>query len=915
MAFRRWYVAPGLAAAGLLGIAPVRVGAQGTLDPAFATAGILHPAFRHSDNQHRAVLVQPDGKIVAGGECPFGTRSAFAVARYNPDGSPDTTFGKDGVAVTPFGDTSAEVRAVELQGDGKILAAGTAQNKIAVVRYMPDGSLDTSWDGDGKVIMAASVQMAANSMLLVSGGKVMVGGVNYTSNSQFALVRFNVDGSLDTSFDGDGLVVTDFGGPATLYSLRQQPDGKFFAVGTVDLSGWHIAMARYSTTGVLDTTFDGDGKATDSRISLGFDVTFSINAEFPHSSRILVAGEDEGTNKLAVYAYEMNGTRDLTYGSGGTAGGFAAGSEACSIRLLSTPLGAPAGILVAGTELSNPVLAKYTLGGIPDTSFDGDGKVYTTISPSGGFAAEMMMADGKIVIAGIAYGPSGRDALVLRYNSNGTLDATFDGDGVRIHDVGGPQSTAGAMALQPDGKVIVAGSSYQGAANSDDFAVMRCNADGSIDNTFGTDGVRTIAVGTRSDFAHAVALQPDGKIVAAGETGTTLAPGLAVVRLNPDGTLDPTFDGDGIATSTSGFFGRPGYGVTVRPDGKIFVVGTIESFSGPSLAVFRYGANGTLEQTLTTQLGGTGAAGYAIALQPDNKIVAAGTCFTETDQRFACIRLLPDNSFDPAFDGDGQVVTRITGNGDAARAIRLRADGRILLAGASTDGPLAGFALARYLPNGALDASFDQDGMLRYGVPAGHLDGRGVALQPNGKIVVVGTQYATGADIALMRLQDDGSLDPSYGGDGFLTLDAGRGWDDTCGAIVIDAAGRALLCGEGGTWGYVARLTGDAETSDAPAGGASGAGLRLAAPSPNPTRNGAAISFHLTDPGTVALSVYDANGRLVRSLRSPARFEAGGHSVHWNGRDNAGVPVAGGVYFVCARRGNEIAQTRVTVLR
>lgn len=912
MAFRRWCLLSGLAAAAVLGAASPEVAAQGALDPAFATAGMLHPAFRHSDNQHRAVLVLSDGTIVAGGDCPFGTGSAFAVVRYNADGSPDTSFGKAGVAVTPFGDTNAEVRGVEIQGDGKILAAGTAQNTIAVVRYLPDGSLDPAWSGDGIALVAGGAPMACTAILLLGNGGVLVAGVLYASHSNFVIARFNADGSLDTSFDGDGLVITDFGASAGASGLRLQPDGKLFAVGSVSSNGWHIAMARYSTNGALDPTFDGDGKATDTRVSLGFDAAFAINAEFPRASRIYIAGEDEAADTFAVYCYEMDGTPDLSFGSGGTAGGFGAGSEACSIRILTTGFGVPTGMLVAGTALSIPVLAKYTLGGAADTAFSGDGKVYTIVPP-GAFADQMAVAGSKIVLAGIVYSAFGRDALVLRYNFDGTLDTGFDGDGIRIDDVGGRRSTAGALAIQPDGKVIVAGSVYQ-TATGDDFAILRCNADGSIDSAFGTGGFKTVAVGTFSDVAHGVALQPDGKIVVVGEMGTSLAPGQAVVRLNPDGTLDPTFAGDGIATSTSGFFSRAGYGVTVRPDGMIFVVGLIESFTGPSLAVFRYAPNGALEQVVTSKLGGTAAAGYAIALQPDNKIVAAGTCFTETDQRVACIRLLPDCTFDPAFDGDGQVTTRITGIADEAHAVVVRGDGRILLAGASSDGSLGGFALVRYLPNGALDASFDHDGMLRYGVPSGHLDARAAALQPNGKIVVAGTLYAAGSDIALMRLQADGSLDPAYGGDGFIALDAGWGLSDTGRALAIDPAGRALACGEGGPWGFVARFTGDAETSDAPAAGAHPGGLRLATPSPNPVRSSTAIAFHLTDPGAVTLAVYDASGRLVRALRA-AHFEAGMHSVAWNGCDAAGLRVANGVYFVRVRRGNEVAQTRVTVLR
>ncbi len=283
-------------------------------------------------------------------------------------------------------------------------------------------------------------------------------------------------------------------------------------------------------------------------------------------------------------------------------------------------------------------VARYNFNGILDTSFSGDGLVTTDFSgtTSDEANAVAIQADGKIVVAGRA-GANG--FAVARYNTNGTLDTTFSGDGKVITNIGS-EASANGIAIQADGKIVVVGKAA--ASGSSLFGVVRYNADGSLDLPFGgccTNGiVLTNASGTGSDEAKAVAIQADGKIVVTG------APNFTLARYNTNGTLDTTFSGDGEVTT-------PGLGaagaVAIQADGKIVVAGTGNA-PGPSggLAVARYNSTGGLDGTfsgdgIANATIGCFAAAHAIAIQKSNgRIVTAGStlCIEAGTSSFALAR-------------------------------------------------------------------------------------------------------------------------------------------------------------------------------------------------------------------------------------------------------------------------------------
>jgi uncharacterized delta-60 repeat protein len=380
--------------------------------------------------------------------------------------------------------------------------------------WAADGDLDTSFSSDGKVTTAVGLgDDGAHSVVLQSDGKIVAAGY---STDVFAVVRYNIDGSLDTTFDTDGKVTTAIGSFDSAYSVVVQSDGKIVAAGYSDNgSKYDFAVVRYNTNGSLDTTFDTDGKVT-TAIGSGTDIAYSVVLQ--SDGKIVVAGYSyNGTNDdFAVVRYNTDGSLDTTFDTDGIVT-TAIGSNidrANSVVVQSDGKIVAAGYSYNGSNFDFAVV-RYNTNGSLDTTFDTDGKVTTAIG-SGTDAAYsvVLQSDGKIVVAGNSRIGSNDDFAVVRYNTNGSLDTTFDTDGKVTTAIGSGTDEARSVVVQSDGKIVAAGYSDNGP--NFDFAVVRYNTNGSLDTTFDTDGKVTTAVGLGDDEAYSVVLQSDGKIVAAG---------------------------------------------------------------------------------------------------------------------------------------------------------------------------------------------------------------------------------------------------------------------------------------------------------------------------------------------------------------------------------------------------------------
>ena len=413
---------------------PVLHAAAGDLDPTFGKGGKVTTGFPGDSNDAAfGVAVQPDGRIVAAG-ISVGTSVQFGLARYNRDGSLDTTFGDGGTVRTGFRDWEMAV-GVDIQRDGKIVAAGTSLS--------PDG----------------------------------------LSPSGFAVARYNCDGSLDATFGDGGKIVTEF--PNDTFTearaMTIQPDGRILVVGTA----WgptgmttDLAIARYTKDGSLDPSLGGGGtvianvdQEDDARaVAVSFD------------GRITVAGSTRGllqmNSDIAVVRLRRDGSLDTTFGAGGIVRTNAMGQQEFAN---SVQIQRDGRIVVAGSTIGTTpwftedvVLARYNPDGSLDQTFGKGGIVVADLEGAmDEVSAAALQIDGKILVGTTNF-------TVSRFDANGSLDPTFGAGGIAHADFSTPDAhlAAGltALAIQRDGRIVAAGGVSDFTTFTGSFALARFDA-------------------------------------------------------------------------------------------------------------------------------------------------------------------------------------------------------------------------------------------------------------------------------------------------------------------------------------------------------------------------------------------------------------------------------------------------------
>ncbi len=443
-----------------------------------------------------ATTVQADGKILVAGYASNGSNLDFLLMRFNVDGTLDTSFGGgDGIVTTPIGSSDEEAHAVSVQADGKILVAGFttngAQRDFALVRYLADGTLDTSFGGGDGIVttdIGSSSADEAWSMVVQTDGRIFLGG---TSASDFAVVRYLVDGSLDTSFSSDGKATVDFSGVAGAdsgYGLALQADGKLVQTGS-SLMGATLdfSLTRYNTDGSLDTGFGTGGKVI-TAIGSSFDIAQSV----------------------------------------------------------------------------------------------------------------VIQSDGKIVVGGYSTNGTNNDFAVVRYTSAGALDTSFGGgDGITTVDFTGHDSSWSTV-VQADGKIVMVG-----GASSSDLAVLRLQSDGSLDTSFSGDGKFTAHLGTNS-FLYSAAIGADGRVVATGYNVAS-TDDVLLVRLSSDGQFDTRSNPGTTSLGGSASYTENGSAVVIDSSVRIFdaELNPADSYAGATLTLARSG--GANAQDVFSATGNLGA--------------------------------------------------------------------------------------------------------------------------------------------------------------------------------------------------------------------------------------------------------------------------------------------------------------------
>ncbi|MEZ5596736.1 MAG: LamG-like jellyroll fold domain-containing protein, partial [Pseudomonadales bacterium] len=378
----------------------------------------------------RQLVLLEDGSYLVAGYSDGGANGDIVVTRHLASGALDTTFGGgDGIVITSIGANVDEGFSIAVQADGKFIVVGStdsgADSDIAVARYNANGALDTGFGTNGIVtIDNAGNPDGAFDIALQSDGKIVVVGYTNGGNNNIITLRLDTDGTLDTTFSGDGMDVQSFSsGNDIAYAVEIQADGKIVVGGTAYAGGGglDIVLMRYNANGTLDTTFAGNGKKSQS-IANGHDYSFDLAIQ--NDGRIVVAGKtpDGGNEKIAILRFNTDGSLDSSW--------------------------------------SGPGTPSYAVG------------------TSSQARSVLIQDDGKVLVAGSTFDGSQWDFTVVRYNSDGTFDTSFGSGGTVITDLAGGDDTAYALALDSDGSFIVAGSTWNGTDT--DFAHVRYTSAGTL---------------------------------------------------------------------------------------------------------------------------------------------------------------------------------------------------------------------------------------------------------------------------------------------------------------------------------------------------------------------------------------------------------------------------------------------------
>ena len=402
------------------------------------------------------MAIQNDGKIVLIGfsDANVIPSENFLVARYTEDGFPDSSFSQDGFDTTGLNNYLDEPSVIAIQPDGKIVLSGKSYNLnsdmfFGTVRYNTDGTLDSSFGAGGKVsTLAGNSFMKCEAVDFGPGGKIIIGGQLLMSTYDAIVIRYNSDGSPDSSFGGTGIVIPSLPDRQIFWSLAYQPDGKILAGGwsgtSVGLGGYPggFFMMRFDSAGTLDSSFNGNG--------IMLDTIAGVNAP----SMIL-----QPDGKIIL---------------GGT-GRFQSNNHFA--------------------------LARYLPDGSPDSTFGLFGRVLTIIgNASSGIADIALQPDGKILAAGNASN-WWNNFILVRYNSDGSIDSSFGMSGVIRNPIGPSTNNVASVSVQPSGKIVIAGWSYLNM--NPDFSMLRYDQNIAASTTLLTPGNPGIKIFPNPSFGNA----------------------------------------------------------------------------------------------------------------------------------------------------------------------------------------------------------------------------------------------------------------------------------------------------------------------------------------------------------------------------------------------------------------------------
>ncbi len=785
--------------------------ASGDLDPTLL-GGRVQTDFDGWFDQAQAVVVQPDGAIVAaglvrrkigetGGGIPL-FRAELGLVRYTATGAIDETFGDEGIVRTDFGE-DVDVRVLLRDpADGDLIAVGNTPSfprKVVFARYAANGTADTSvGGGTGRVVTA--VPGFAYAGYVRADGTIMIGGsgLNLSGFDAFLLARFLANGTPDPAFDGDGFLISSQG--AAIRGMFEEPDGDVVVGGWVQsgsMNGFrNVVVARFTAAGAVDNGFGPSGT--------GRTVIDYFNSEDEGRAltrladgRLVVAGfaiQGSGVSAQKHFALawlDANGVLDPAV-AGGTG---KVTTDVVGDGIVRNLLVQSAGVVAVGetgsglevTALASDApeltLVRYGATGSIDAAFGDDGTITHRLRATEAPRAAVLQPDEKPVVVGRVR----EDWHVLRLTPTGQADTTF-GSGGRVLIQGDEFLQASGGALQDDGKILVAGS---GLCRVDcavfqfqqRMALTRHLPDGRLDAQFGELGLAMPTfTSASSQVAMGAVVLPDDTILAGGTSRAAVFgedDDFAVAHLGADGTPDAAYGTGGLALADFAGGDDVAVGMTVQPDGKAILVGEVPQGNGIVFGVARFTTAGQPDPTfggdgtVTTDLPGVIDRAQSVIVQPDGTIVVVGTSYDDQSGVVALVRYTSTGTPDPAFGTNGIVLTPVTANFDGGADVIRRGDGTLVVSGWVDFGGDEDFLLLRYLENGTLDGSFGTGGITRTDPFGFHRTDEAITLTeaPDGRLLVIGDTVHATDDFVVARFSAGGVLDTAFGAGGHMLVD------------------------------------------------------------------------------------------------------------------------------------------------
>ena len=655
----------------------VRYLPDGRLDASFADGGVLTLDLGSLGDQVNAAIQQSDGKIVIAGSGNNGAGTDFALARLHDNGTLDASFGTNGVVITDAG--NGEIAQALIEQNGKLVAVGSGGSGIIIMRYLADGSLDTTLDGDGIVDLDVGSGLDSGmSAFALSNGQLLVGGV--TGSTTSSLLRFNDDGSLDQNYalfgvhtltsqsgvtalralangkilalsrdsrtaqlNADGTVDTGFannGETATLSYMVEAKDaielldGDRVVIGRT--AAGEIVLSRSQSNGALDESFDGDSGTGDGivinqprRVSSQTSVQTLLTQD--DGKTIAIGYANNGDRDIALTRYLHDGQLDVSFGSNGVT--FLGGSGSDDTAQHAIWQGDK--ILVAGRMGGYAFVARFHHDGALDSSFGNNG--YRLVASGTGtvFSQLQLLPDGRIFAVGEWRQDTDTDFFAAMFSADGALDTGFASNGFNHYPLLGQEYARGALAV--NGRFLLVGATRTNFSSSYSLRVLRINSDGAVDTSFGNNGIMSYSLSNPS--IGQVITDHNGKALISGSSASDMF----AMRLNSNGSVDASFGSQGIATFDVNGYSTSNHGLTEQADGKIVLAGfSIPPGGNQNFALLRLNADGTADTTFADN----GILDidlysherfFAITPQADGKLVAAG--FANSFGQFALLRV------------------------------------------------------------------------------------------------------------------------------------------------------------------------------------------------------------------------------------------------------------------------------------